>query len=124
MRDSPCGLSEASPIGTRLPEGRVLQGKRPYCVLILALWTIPGFAAAGDFSANSSCLGAASADAQLDRVPDCMRVGRHIRVDSSIVQGTATLHAPNAKDVQILGAPARVHGSPMPGVVRSGLFGR
>lgn len=31
-------------------------------------------------------------DASLDRVTDCMRMGRHVRVDSSVSRGTATLN--------------------------------
>ena len=59
-------------------------------VLILATL----FATAGAASAASdgvSCMRDGDQDGQLDRLPDCMRMGRHVRVGASVSRGTAAL---------------------------------
>ena len=41
--------------------------------------------------AVEGCLAQIDPDSSLDRVTDCMRMGRHVRVDSSVSRGTAAL---------------------------------
>lgn len=109
-----------------------MGGARFFCIAA-ALWIAPGLAWAGDSSSSANCLRAADADARLDSVPDCLRTGRHVRVDNSVSRGAATLHSPGASSNTLrsdappgaLPTSSRVHVSPvMPGIVRSGLFGR
>ena len=40
---------------------------------------------------SSACLSSVDPESQLDRLPDCMRMGRHVRVGTSVSHGTATL---------------------------------
>ena len=49
---------------------------------------------AGNVSAWAveGCLSQTDPDSSLDRVTDCVRMGRHVRVDSSVSRGTAALN--------------------------------
>ncbi len=59
-------------------------------VLILAAFvTTAGSAFAA--SDGVSCVRSIDPDSQLDRLPECMRMGRHVRVGPSVSRGTATL---------------------------------
>ncbi len=113
-----------------------MGGARSFGFAAVAFWALPGSVWAGDASWKTDCLNSASADARLERVTDCIKTGRHVHVDSTVSRGAATLRAagppPAAARSDAYGsapgaAPttARVHVSPlMPGIVRSGLFGR
>lgn len=61
----------------------VLAAAAAFSVTGESAWAAEGGATAGCLSEFEN---------QLDRVPDCMKVGRRVRVDSSVSRGTATLH--------------------------------
>lgn len=48
-------------------------------------------AGSGSSWAVEGCLSRIDPESSLNRVPDCMRMGRHVRVDSNVSRGTATL---------------------------------
>lgn len=69
-------------------------------------------------------------DSSLNSVPDCMRMGRHVRVDSNVSRGTATLRdgmmpttlrdgSPDMEQQRRLRVPVAPGGS-----LWSGFFGR
>lgn len=79
-------MKDASKCGLRHPEKVALK----HSVLILAALV----ATVGSASASSdgvSCVRGIDPESQLDRLPDCMRMGRHVRVGQSVSRGTATL---------------------------------
>ena len=56
---------------------------------LAAFVALAGTAAAASDGVN--CVRNIDPDSQLDRLPDCMRMGRHVRVGPSVSRGTAAL---------------------------------
>lgn len=66
---------------------------------VAAALSASGGALAAESGARD-CMFMGDPDGQLDRVSDCMRMGRHVRVETSVSRGTATLGDTTSTGVQ------------------------